>query len=64
MVQVSIYHNLGRAQDARLWTPLVPARFRATKSLWALAIDQLIQILLPGRVRACQGNEFLHCNVL
>ena len=36
-----------------LWQPILPARFRPVKPLWAPAIEQLVNCLMPGQVNRC-----------
>ena len=45
-------------ENLRVWIPLLPARFRHTKSLWAPAVDHLLSSLLPDEVRPKSGAGF------
>ena len=50
MVQVILAQVMITTQNLRIWVPLMPARFRHSKSLWAPAVDQLLSSLLPEQV--------------
>ena len=49
-VQSELHQLLNPAQHLRVWVPLLPARLRHSKSLWAPAIDHLLSSLLSGQV--------------